>query len=604
MKISLLLTSLFISLSVTAPIWAQKATPTENLASSSDSKDLRHWKYEQGNFLILADKVEKTQTQGDSVSYKGTGNVVATIGGQDSKIEADSVIFESETGLFQAKGNVHLFRNGCELTANFTQFKIDEPENLITTPGVKISAPELKQRTEPPTISAPAPGPQFFDRRTLYQSIVTADKAGIQVGRYKEDYLTIEEMACDKIADFELQRRMDSVRNALALQLGTKMDLKDQLYAIGPLDAICRDIERQLKSGWAKTKGFEDIVWLFGVVQPDGSITEVVTDDPARYGETVNDIAVSKVKSIKVAVPPREPYPLVIEMSNNPREVMVYIRGLNFEPFWVAFETRLKKNWEAVKMPPGKKVTVQYTITRDGKVVYARVSYSSGDKNIDAKAIEVVKNSAGFSPLPDGACTHTSSEYTLGSSSMKHRYVFNLQNEIVELDRKIEVAKQLGTGIQPFVSKLNAIKESAKKGGSLEPASREISALNLLLDKQFVETRMLKAGFKPSEIGLMRGATFDDDTAAVKMITAQGYRFLKLPNKPVFLKARVTILRNGKVAACWIEKSSGDKVVDSQTLQQLRSAAPYKYPEHIVEDNITVEFTVNNSRKAEKNKHN
>jgi protein TonB len=65
---------------------------------------------------------------------------------------------------------------------------------------------------------------------------------------------------------------------------------------------------------------------------------------------------------------------------------------------------RVVKAWkapEASQIPEvGKKTVVQSVIAKDGKLVSAVVSMSSGKKGWDAAALAAVKSAAPFDPLP------------------------------------------------------------------------------------------------------------------------------------------------------------------------------------------------------------
>ena len=72
---------------------------------------------------------------------------------------------------------------------------------------------------------------------------------------------------------------------------------------------------------------------------------------------------------------------------------------------------RVAKAW---KTPPasqvpevGKKTVVQSVISKDGKLVSAVVSMSSGKKGWDAAALAAVRSAAPFDPLPDSFAAPT-----------------------------------------------------------------------------------------------------------------------------------------------------------------------------------------------------
>jgi protein TonB len=65
---------------------------------------------------------------------------------------------------------------------------------------------------------------------------------------------------------------------------------------------------------------------------------------------------------------------------------------------------RVASRWKAPAQVPavGKKTVVQARIARDGRLISAEVSMSSGVKAWDAAALAAVKSAAPFDPLPAG----------------------------------------------------------------------------------------------------------------------------------------------------------------------------------------------------------
>ena len=55
----------------------------------------------------------------------------------------------------------------------------------------------------------------------------------------------------------------------------------------------------------------------------------------------------------------------------------------------------------------GRKTVVQAVIAKDGKLISATVSMSSGKKGWDAAALAAVKSAAPFEPLPEGFAAPT-----------------------------------------------------------------------------------------------------------------------------------------------------------------------------------------------------
>ncbi|MBK7837455.1 MAG: hypothetical protein IPJ49_07190 [Candidatus Obscuribacter sp.] len=63
----------------------------------------------KGTIQIVADDTEYDQERN---TFLGTGNAVAVIGGQNSKLEADAILYDQNTQMIDARGNVKIVRDG------------------------------------------------------------------------------------------------------------------------------------------------------------------------------------------------------------------------------------------------------------------------------------------------------------------------------------------------------------------------------------------------------------------------------------------------------------------------------------------------------------
>ncbi len=97
----------------------------------------------KGTVQIVADDTEYDQ---DRNSFLGTGNAVATIAGQDSKLEADMILFNQNSQMIDARGNVKIVRNGQLTTGSAFKFKVGSDEYLITDPDTEIGGAQVLAR--------------------------------------------------------------------------------------------------------------------------------------------------------------------------------------------------------------------------------------------------------------------------------------------------------------------------------------------------------------------------------------------------------------------------------------------------------------------------
>ena len=76
------------------------------------------------------------------------------------------------------------------------------------------------------------------------------------------------------------------------------------------------------------------------------------------------------------------------------------IREPDFGPYMKDLQRRIKMNWDPPKGDQSKRVVLLFTISRDGRLLNVSVYKSSGQTSADNAAINAVKLTAPFRPLP------------------------------------------------------------------------------------------------------------------------------------------------------------------------------------------------------------
>ncbi len=76
------------------------------------------------------------------------------------------------------------------------------------------------------------------------------------------------------------------------------------------------------------------------------------------------------------------------------------IKEPDFGPYMKELQRRIKMNWDPPKGNESKRVILLFTISRDGRLLNIQVSKSSGLKAADDAAVNAVKLTAPFRPLP------------------------------------------------------------------------------------------------------------------------------------------------------------------------------------------------------------
>ncbi len=96
--------------------------------------------------------------------------------------------------------------------------------------------------------------------------------------------------------------------------------------------------------------------------------------------------------------------------EGSPRLNVYFTKGFDDVAWQRAAFDRVAKSWSATAAPAvGKKTVVISTITRDGKLIEAKIGTESGSEAWDKAAAAAVKKAAPFPPLPK-SWTHSSLE--------------------------------------------------------------------------------------------------------------------------------------------------------------------------------------------------
>ncbi len=98
----------------------------------------------KGTVQIVADDTEYDQVKN---TFLGTGNAVATIAGQDARLEADMILYDQSTEMLDARGNVKIVRQGQVSTGSSFKFKTSSSEYLITSPDTELNGTQVIART-------------------------------------------------------------------------------------------------------------------------------------------------------------------------------------------------------------------------------------------------------------------------------------------------------------------------------------------------------------------------------------------------------------------------------------------------------------------------
>jgi hypothetical protein len=116
---------------------AEKGNLEEDAGDSADDTTLK------GTVQIVADDTEYDQSTN---CFIGTGNALALISGQNSKLEADSIVYNQSTQVMDARGNVRIYRNGDLSSGSSFKFNAASGDYLVTDVTTGINGTTVTAR--------------------------------------------------------------------------------------------------------------------------------------------------------------------------------------------------------------------------------------------------------------------------------------------------------------------------------------------------------------------------------------------------------------------------------------------------------------------------
>lgn len=121
---------------------AEKAS-VSTVSTNDGSEAINEGATLKGTIQIVADDTEFDQTKN---TFLGTGNAIAIIGGQNSKLQADSILYDQNNQTIDARGNVSILRDGQLTNGSAFKFNVDSDEYLITQPQTSIDNTQVIAR--------------------------------------------------------------------------------------------------------------------------------------------------------------------------------------------------------------------------------------------------------------------------------------------------------------------------------------------------------------------------------------------------------------------------------------------------------------------------
>lgn len=92
---------------------------------------------------------------------------------------------------------------------------------------------------------------------------------------------------------------------------------------------------------------------------------------------------------------------------------------IDWGSYMQSVQTKIKKHWHPTKEASSKKVKVQFSVGKTGKVHNLKLTKSSGSPACDKSALQAVMAAAPFAPLPAGQTDSVDIDFSFDYNSTK-----------------------------------------------------------------------------------------------------------------------------------------------------------------------------------------
>ena len=233
-------------------------------AQSADDEILNENTTLKGTIQIVADDTEFDQNKN---TFLGTGNAIAIIGGQNSKLQADSILYDQNNQTIDARGNVSILRDGQLTNGSAFKFNVTSDEYLITQPETQIDNTQVIARKsigtktgiafEKGTIDMPVP---FYMAKNIGNAPINARDEMIAIKQHPAAYLPDNPSFKFKAKKMIFERYKDSGNLTV---IGGRLDFGTFSVPVGKL--ICTVGQTETKAVMPITPYIGNNLWSGGL---------------------------------------------------------------------------------------------------------------------------------------------------------------------------------------------------------------------------------------------------------------------------------------------------------------------------------------------------
>jgi TonB family protein len=164
-------------------------------------------------------------------------------------------------------------------------------------------------------------------------------------------------------------------------------------------------IEKLLRAAWT-AQGHSAVTnpAVDFTIEKDGSISNLRLEKSSGDAALDEQALALVKKQAPFGPPPKDPI-----------EFATIFRSIDYGPYMTKLQSRIKQNWVAPKDEYSSLIVARFNVAKDGAVSDITLDEKTGVAKVDDAAIEAVKKTAPFDPLPAGSIAPVTIQFTFDS---------------------------------------------------------------------------------------------------------------------------------------------------------------------------------------------
>ena len=270
-----------------------------------------------------------------------------------------------------------------------------------------------------------AEGVCLEQRQSLLHLLKEAEKLGIGTRAYSAQLESIEKQVQDGVPKETVSEQIEKLGFNIRQQMrdasnrrNSRSIIPKQVDSFSPRRVITPylvQLENRLRSQ-AKLFPSAAPVEISCKLSREGHIGEAKAAEGEKASPRMLESSIAILRKIALPKPPFSiPY-LVVAVSNKADAIVAYDKETDFGSYMQHVQDKIKANWHPPRQNSSKRVMLKFKIFRDGSSKFVE----SDSQATELAAMDALRRSSPFNPLPDGAPAHVDVQFSFDYNVRKN----------------------------------------------------------------------------------------------------------------------------------------------------------------------------------------